>query len=260
MADEFDTVPGWTAEAVERLGAAFAVPAACRGSGGPAALDWLLHHLDFSRGAPLLDLGAGMGGPAAYAARTASAAAVLVEPMTTACQVASSLFGLPAVVADGARLPFADGSFATAWSLGVLCTVGDKPAHLAEAARVLKPDGALGLLVYERTVEELDEQPAGNEFPTSLELSDLLAQTGLTVQASARLDELPPPPPSWQEAQECVDTWIASRHGHEGAWREARQQQATLGSLIDRGLVAGHLVVARSSTHLPRTTGKPVTT
>jgi hypothetical protein len=39
MAAEFDTVAEWTAQVALDLGASFHVPAACRGSGSPAALD-----------------------------------------------------------------------------------------------------------------------------------------------------------------------------------------------------------------------------
>jgi hypothetical protein len=42
MAAEFDTVAEWTAEVAADLGSAYHIPAGCRGSGTPAALDWLL--------------------------------------------------------------------------------------------------------------------------------------------------------------------------------------------------------------------------
>ena len=70
MAAEFDTFAEWTAEAALALGPQFHVPAGCRGSGRPAALDWLLDRLAPSSGV-LVDIGAGVGGPGAYAARRA---------------------------------------------------------------------------------------------------------------------------------------------------------------------------------------------
>src|ERR1700735_3340006 len=42
MTAEFDTVAEWTAEVAAGLGPGYYLPAACRGSGHPAALDWLL--------------------------------------------------------------------------------------------------------------------------------------------------------------------------------------------------------------------------
>jgi len=42
MAAEFGTVAEWTAQVASQLGPAYAIPAGCRGSGRPAALEWLL--------------------------------------------------------------------------------------------------------------------------------------------------------------------------------------------------------------------------
>jgi hypothetical protein len=42
MEDEFDTVAEWTAQVAADLGPDYFIPAGCRGSGQPAALDWLL--------------------------------------------------------------------------------------------------------------------------------------------------------------------------------------------------------------------------
>ena len=39
MDAEFDTVAEWTAQVVEELGPEYHIPAACRGSGSPRALD-----------------------------------------------------------------------------------------------------------------------------------------------------------------------------------------------------------------------------
>lgn len=47
------------------------------------------------------------------------------------------------VVADAARLPFADGAFDVVVSNGVLNLCVDKPTTLREVARVLRPGGAL---------------------------------------------------------------------------------------------------------------------
>ncbi|PRC55913.1 SAM-dependent methyltransferase, partial [Mycobacterium sp. ITM-2017-0098] len=67
MSAEFDTVAEWTAEAARRLGDEFFLPAAGRGSGSPAALDWLIDALELQADDVLLDSGAGVGGPASYA-------------------------------------------------------------------------------------------------------------------------------------------------------------------------------------------------
>ena len=86
MEAEFDTVAKWTAQVAVDLGPQYYVPAACRGSGQPAALDWLLQSLRPAPGELLLDVGAGVGGPAAYAAASTGVRPVLAEPEPDACR------------------------------------------------------------------------------------------------------------------------------------------------------------------------------
>ena len=131
MEAEFDTVAEWTAEVAADLGPEYFVPAACRGSGKPAALDWLLAGLRAGPGDLLVDVGAGLGGPAAYAADRTGVRPVLVEPEPDACRAAARLFGAPVIQADATALPFADGAVGLAWSLGVLCTAPSRDAQLA---------------------------------------------------------------------------------------------------------------------------------
>ena len=68
MEAEFDTVAGWTEEAVRALGPEYAIPAGCRGTGSAAALRWLADRLDLTTGTRMLDSGAGVGGPAGWLA------------------------------------------------------------------------------------------------------------------------------------------------------------------------------------------------
>lgn len=246
MVDEFDTVASWTVDAVAELGEDHALPAACRGSGSPAALDWLAAATDLRSGITLLDSGAGVGGPAEYVARSVGAVPTLAEPMEQACRAARSLFARPVVAADGLALPFPDGSFDCAWSLGVLCTVDDKRAYLGELGRVVRPGGGVGLLVYARTVEELPDQPEGNSFPSRPELRAHLADCDLTVLDEVLLSELPDVPPEWQRAADRVDEVIERRHSHDERWKRAQSQQRTITGLITDGLVAGVLVSCRA--------------
>ena len=144
MVAEFDDVAGWTADAVRRLGDRHAIPAACRGSASPTALAWLAEACELSVGMRLLDVGAGVGGPAAWAAERFGVSPILLEPMPAACRAASTLFGLPVVLADGQKIPLRTASVDVAWCLGVLCTVEDKAGLLSEMHRVLVPGGSLG--------------------------------------------------------------------------------------------------------------------
>ncbi|MEV7429824.1 class I SAM-dependent methyltransferase [Nocardioides sp. NPDC092400] len=246
MVDEFDTVAAWTVAAVEELGADHALPAACRGSGSPAALDWLADAIGVGAGSRLLDSGAGVGGPAAYVARERDAVPVLAEPMTGACWAARQLFDAPVVAADGLALPFPDASFDCAWSLGVLCTVEDKPAHLAELRRAVVPGGGVGLLVYVRTVDVLPTQPEGNHFPDHDELLAAVAAAGLVLVDEARLADLPGTPEDWQAAADAVDATVERAHRDDPRWARAQAQQEEIADLIGRELVVGVLVACRA--------------
>ena len=137
MESEFDVVAGWTAEVALDLGRDFHLPAACRGSGSPASLRWFTDRLGLGATDRMLDCGAGVGGPAAFAAAEVGVRPILSEPEPGACRAARRLFGLP-VVQAASDLPFATGAFDVAWSLGVLCTVTDQPGLLRELVRVLE--------------------------------------------------------------------------------------------------------------------------
>ncbi|MEV4579525.1 hypothetical protein AB0K16_40380 [Nonomuraea jabiensis] len=106
MVAEFDDVAGWTADAVELLGERHAVPAACRGSASPAALAWLAEACELAPGMRLLDVGAGVGGPAAWAAERFGVRPILIEPMPAAGRAAARLFGPQVLqVPDGNHFP-----------------------------------------------------------------------------------------------------------------------------------------------------------
>ena len=243
MADEFDTMAAWTADAVAELGPYHAIPAGCRGSGSPAALEWLATRLGLRPGMRLLDCGAGVGGPAELAARRFGATPVLAEPMLHACRASARLFGRPVVVAGGEDLPFRTGAFDAAWSLGVLCTVADQSALLAELRRVAAPGARVGLLVFLRTVAHLPDQPEGNHFLTDDELASLLAATGLDVAEQAELADFPSADPDWQAAVDRVEAVIERRHGSDPRWQTAQHQEQLIGQLISDDLVAGRLLV-----------------
>ena len=163
MADEFDTVAGWTRQAVAELGEDHALPAACQGSASPAALDWLATSMGLRQGLRLLDSGAGVGGPAEHAARSYGVRPTLAEPMEGACRAARRLFDHPVVVSDGLALPFPDATFDAAWSLGVLCTIEDKRAYLAELRRAVVA-GRRGRAARLHARRRVPARPAGGQL------------------------------------------------------------------------------------------------
>lgn len=244
MAAEFDTVPGWTVEAVAALGESYAVPGACRGSGTPSVLQWLLDGLGPAPGEPLLDVGAGMGGPAAFARAARGVRPLVVDPSPAACDAARRLFSLDAARAVGERLPLPDSTFRSVWCLGTVCTTPHHGLLVGELARVLRPGGRVGLLVLVRGEGASFAPPAGNHFPTRTGLEELLAVSGLGMLASRESRTLADAPQAWRRAEEAVAAKVEADHGEDPAFLAARGQEERLGRLLSRGLVFGLAVVA----------------
>lgn len=241
MESEFDTVALWTAEAAVALGRDHYIPAGCRGSGGPVTLHRLLDALDISSTDRMLDVGAGVGGPAAYARGERGVRPVLTDPESGACRAARQLFGLPTVRSSGSALPFPDGSFDVVWSLGVLCTTPDHGAFLRELRRVVADDGRVGLLVYVAQ-QELREKPQGNNFPDEDGLRAGLAVAGLEVVDEYDVGRPGDEPADWRRRAKAVERKVAAGHGSSSTWRAADEQAATMGRLIGDGQIAGRVL------------------
>jgi SAM-dependent methyltransferase len=244
MVAEFDDVAGWIAEAVEHLGERHAIPAACRGSASPAALAWLAEACELREGMSLLDVGAGAGGPAAWAAERFGVRPILLEPMPAACRAATRLFGLPVITADGRRIPLRTGSMEAAWCLGVLCTLRDKAAVLREIHRVLEPGASLGLMVVVAQGPQLLPVPDGNHFPTERELLGLLGATGFELVE--QVEQPHGAPRSWSRRAEQVAAVVATRHRADPAYLLAAHQGARFTRLFASGQIAVRLIHAVS--------------
>ncbi len=245
MEAEFDTVAEWTAQVAAELGPDYHVPAGCRGSGSPAALDWLIDQMGLAPGDVLLDSGAGVGGPAAYAAQARSVRAVLAEPEAGACRAAKRLFDFPVIRADGSVLPMSDSSFDAAWSLGVLCTTADQEELLAELRRTVRRGGPIGLLVFVARRDIPANVLQGNHFPTVDGLRDLVDRSLLHVEQWLGTADLPATPDTWTELVDTVEKTLAERHGHTEAWRLAERQSSRIAELLGNETVTGELVVLR---------------
>ena len=243
MEAEFDTVAGWTEEAVRALGPEYAVPAGCRGSGSEGALRWLADRLELRPGMRLLDSGAGVGGPAGWLAADRGIRAVCAEPMVAAVRAGRRLFGVPSVVAMSQQLPFADAAFDAAWCLGVLCTTSDKAGLLAELRRVLVPGARLGLLVFAADGPLTSPAPEGNEFPSVAGIRQLLADAGFDVADAAEAD-LGDSPAEWTRRADAVDAEIERRHGEDPAFGQAREQSGRVGRLLSDGALRPWLGIA----------------
>ena len=243
---EFGVVAEWTADVVDELGPEYAIVAGCRGSGDPALLDWLAQACGVGPETALVDVGAGVGGAAAWVAETYGARPALVEPMEAACRAARRMFGWDAVRARGEALPFGDGQFDVVWCVGVLCTVHEKQALLHEIARVLRPGGSLGMTVLVADPALHSAVPKGNEFPEADEVRDLIAGAGLTLRA---LTEAPngTTPTEWVLKADQVDEMLRKQHGNDQAWRESEKQGRKLSHLLTTRQVTTRLLHATKS-------------
>jgi SAM-dependent methyltransferase len=246
MEAEFDTVAGWTEEAVRALGPEHAIPAGCRGSGSEGALRWLADRLELGPDARVLDDGAGVGGPAGWLAAERGLRSVCAEPMAAAVRASRRLFGLPSVVAMSQALPFADGVFDAAWCLGVLCTTSDKATALAELRRVLRPGGRLGLLVFVADGPLPPPLPEGNEFPSEDETRALLRDAGFAVDDCADAD-LGDSPEEWTRRADAVDAEVERRHGADPAFGQARENARRVGRLLADGALRPWLTVVTAA-------------
>ena len=119
MEAEFGTVAEWTAEVAAQLGPDYFIPAACRGSGQPAALDWLLAGLTRPRAPGWSTSGPASAAPTRSRRPRPASGRCCWSPSTPPAVAAARLFGAPVIQADATALPVADGRADLAWSLGV---------------------------------------------------------------------------------------------------------------------------------------------
>ncbi|MDQ2839254.1 MAG: class I SAM-dependent methyltransferase [Actinomycetota bacterium] len=242
-AEEFDTEAAWTVEILAELAPDDAMPGACRGSGDPAALDWLADALEVNQATRFLDLGGGIGGPAAWLRQRQGCDPIVAEPMIDAVRGARTLFDLDSVAVSD-QLPFAAGSVDAAWALAVLSTVGDKVLTLSELHRVMAPGGHLGLHEYLRTVDRLDDPPAGNDFLTFAELAATLSGAGFEIVEDIGADQLGSPPSDWQAAADQVKHALADRHAGAKALEESQATEGRFADLLADGALTVWLIHA----------------
>jgi len=120
--------------------------------GGREATASLMSRLGITKETRLLDIGAGIGGPARFVARAYGCAVNGVELTPEYAEVANMLtarVGLESQVAvehaDALEMQFADATFDGAYMLHAGMNIADKPALFREVRRVLKTGGPFGI-------------------------------------------------------------------------------------------------------------------
>jgi len=117
-------------------------------SRGLAATEALASLAGFAPGVAVLDLGAGIGGPARWIAKRHPVSVTGLDLSLDYCRVAAALTArcgladrVRFVEGDALAMPFADASFDLVWTQHVAGNIANRPQLYAEVARVLKPGG-----------------------------------------------------------------------------------------------------------------------
>src|ERR1051326_4716497 len=120
--------------------------------GGRAATTEFSGQIDLPRGAKVLDIGSGLGGPSRYFAAERGwkiegidLTPAYVEVATKPSQKGGLATAVNYRVANAANLPFADATFDGAYMLHVGMNIPDKKSVFAEIRRVLKPGGLFAI-------------------------------------------------------------------------------------------------------------------
>lgn len=157
---------------------------------GRAATLTMAEVAGISPGERVLDVGAGIGGPARTLATHLGARVTALDPTRRFCQLneelcrRSRLDGHVHVVYGDARsMPLGDSEYDVVWTQAVWPSVDDKPAMLNEMHRVLKDDGRLALY-------EVVGAPAGGDLHYPVPWANTPAESFLvSAQELRRLAE-----------------------------------------------------------------------
>jgi SAM-dependent methyltransferase len=153
---------------------------------GRSATIALLRKAGLQAGERVLDVGAGIGGPARVMARHFGAEVCTVDPTARFVELALELnrrCGLDDAITvtrgESAALPFGDGGFDLVVTQAVWASVADKGAMLAEARRVLRPGGRMAVF-------EILAGPAVDDFAYPVPWADIPEQNHLVTAEAAR--------------------------------------------------------------------------
>lgn len=177
-------------------------------NGGHPATLALLRLADPPRGARVLDVGGGIGGPARTLAHDLGCQVTVLDATPAFCEVGAMLtarVGLGDRVAfrhgSAVAMPFADGSFDLVWMQNVGMNIAEKGRLYTEIARVLKPGGRFALQEVLAGAAQPAHYPmpwaatAGESFLLTAEgLRDALATAGLREVGRQETANLPSTP------------------------------------------------------------------
>ena len=164
---------------------------------GRAATLTMAEVAGISEGERVLDVGAGIGGPARTLAVHLGAHVTALDPTRRFCNLNEELCRrsrledkIEIVCGDARQMPIGEGEFDVVWTQAVWPNIDDKQAMLREIHRVLKDGGRLALYEVVRGSEGGDLQypvpwangPAENFLLPPEELRGLAESAGFAVQ------------------------------------------------------------------------------
>jgi len=165
----------------------------------------------FEPGQRILDVGAGLGGPARALARH-GCSVTGVDLTEEYCLVANALaqrLGLAERAtfrqADALALPFEDASFDGAWTVHISMNIRDKRRFFAEMARVVKPGGRLALY------DPIAGDGRALEFPVPWAQTPELSCLIDSDATRALLEELGLEILVWKDVSEISVAWFEAR-------------------------------------------------
>jgi len=224
--EEFDDEASAVGTQATRLSGLDRLAAASRGSGNPAALAWLAENLRLEATSTVIDLGAGLGGPAAWLGEHYHVPVMCMEPAEAASQSLVELFHLPVAVASADCLPVRTDAFDAGLLLGVLSVVDTPTAVLVEARRVSR---SLGVLEYCST-GTATVKAGGSSFLTEGALLRTIDESGWDVVQHSPVGIATPT--TWSTAADLVTV-------------EPTDSEQEVIDAIESGMIAPVVVVAR---------------
>jgi sarcosine/dimethylglycine N-methyltransferase len=220
--------------------------------GGLAAVDAMARRAGVGAASRILDLCAGLGGPARFLASRRGATVIALELHAGRAAGAARLNRLvretrvAVVRGDATTLPFRRGAFDACVSQEALMHVSDKPRVLAECHRVLASGGRLVFsdwIAYpslgDRERDRLWEWMAATTLQTLESYRRLLGLAGFTaVEAEDVSSEWRPIVRQRVEAHRALrddrTAWLGERR-----YREYEQLHAFFAELVDSGKLGG---------------------
>ena len=167
----------------------------------------LARQLGLRPGQRILDAGCGVGGSAIWLAKTYGCAVVGITPVASQVRRAQR-FAAEHRVADRVRFEqqdytgtrYPDATFDVVWAIESACHARDKRRFLAEARRLLRPGGRLGIVEYVRRSRPLAPASesllhgwlAGWAIPDLATADEWRRWTGEVGFADARLADITP--------------------------------------------------------------------